>query len=92
MTISRSTWLLLGAATIIIATPLFLPGVSKEFKGADDLATEAIQTIQPGYKPWFTPFWTPPSCEVENMMFAIQGGLGAGILGYVIGRRHAAGK
>ncbi len=81
--------LLLAAAGAIVAAPLIVPGLKGEFKGSDDLGTEAILEARPGYKPWFEPLWKPPSDEVETMLFALQAALGAGVLGYAIGRRHA---
>lgn len=88
MSAARSV-LLLAAAAAIVAAPLVIPGLKGEFKGADDLGTEAILESRPDYKPWFEPLWKPPSDEVETMLFALQAALGAGILGYVIGRRHS---
>jgi len=83
----RAGWLL-AAAIAIVAAPLALPGLGGAFKGSDDLGTEAIQAARPGYQPWVRPLWTPPSDEIESLLFALQAALGAGILGYVIGRRH----
>lgn len=85
----RSTWLLAAAAAVIIA-PLVLPGIEGEFKGSDDQATDAITSASPGYEPWFQPLWKPPSGEIESLLFALQAALGAGFLGYMIGRRHGA--
>lgn len=84
---SRNFWLL-AAASAIIAAPLMMPGLGGEFKGTDDRATEAIKQARPGYEPWFKPVWTPPSSEVASLLFALQAALGAGLLGYVIGRRQ----
>jgi cobalt/nickel transport protein len=89
MSATRSV-LLLAAAAAIIAAPLAVPGLKGEFKGADDLGAEAILASRPDYKPWFEPLWKPPSSEVETMLFALQAALGAGVLGYVIGRRHSS--
>ena len=89
MSATRSV-LLLAAAAAIVAAPLVMPGLKGEFKGSDDLGTEAILKSRPGYKPWFEPLWKPPSDEVESMLFALQAALGAGVIGYVIGRRQAS--
>ena len=89
MSATRSV-LLLAAAGAIVAAPLVIPRLRGEFKGADDLGTEAILASRPDYKPWFEPLWKPPSDEVETMLFALQAALGAGVLGYVIGRRHSS--
>ena len=84
-----SNRILLLLTVLLVAFPLFLSG---EFKGTDDRATAAIQQAVPGYEPWFKPLWHPPSDEVESLLFALQAAIGGGILGYVIGRRHGAGK
>lgn len=85
----RNTWLL-AATAAIIAAPLIVPGLGGEFKGSDDIGTEAITAARPGYQPWFQPLWKPPSDEVESLLFSLEAALGAGFLGYVIGRRHGA--
>ena len=90
MATNRRSWWLLAAAAAIVAAPLALPGLGGTFKGSDDLGTEAILAGHPGTQPWAHPIWTPPSSEVESLLFALQAALGAGILGYVIGRRHGA--
>ncbi|MDA8232427.1 MAG: energy-coupling factor ABC transporter substrate-binding protein [Magnetospirillum sp.] len=73
------------AAAAIAAAPLALP-VGGDFGGSDDKAAAAIAAT--GYRPWFTPLWKPPSTEVESLLFALQAALGAGTLGYVLGRTH----
>lgn len=74
--------LLLLAAALIVILPLAL--VHADFAGSDDRATAAIAAT--GYQPWFTPIWKPPSTEVESLLFALQAAMGAGVLGYVLGR------
>ena len=80
--------LLLLTAVLLAAAPLVLP-IHGAFNGSDDMARAAIAAT--GYQPWFTPVWIPPSTEVESMLFALQAALGAGFLGYVIGRIHGRG-
>jgi cobalt/nickel transport protein len=87
MTAARST-LLTTAAIAVVALPLLLPGLGGEFKGTDDQASAAIAAVRPDYQPWFEPLWTPPSKEIESLLFAAQAALGAGVLGYVLGRRQ----
>jgi cobalt/nickel transport protein len=89
MSATRSI-LLTAAAAALIAAPLVVPGLQGEFKGSDDLGKEAILELRPDYKPWFEPLWEPPSGEVASMLFALQAALGAGVLGYVIGRRRSS--
>jgi cobalt/nickel transport protein len=89
MTPGRSA-LLLALAAAIVAAPVILPGIEGSFSGTDDVASQAIEAARPGYTRWTTPFWEPPSKEVESTLFALQAAFGAGILGYVLGRRHGS--
>lgn len=57
-----------------------------EFSGADDLAETAIREINPDYKPWFSSIYEPESGEIESLIFAVQAAIGAGIVGFVLGR------
>jgi len=75
--------LLLAAAIVAAPMALKLPG---EYGGADGQAQAAIE--ETGYQPWFASLWTPPSKEIESLLFALQAAAGAGVLGYVIGRMH----
>ena len=88
MAIHRSWWLS-AAAIAIIAAPLVVPGLGGEFKGSDDVGSDAC-TRSPGFQRWIRPIWEPPSDEVESLLFALQAAIGAGVIGYVIGRRHGA--
>jgi cobalt/nickel transport protein len=84
----RNTVLLaLAAAIVALPLALKLPG---EYAGADGQARAAIE--ETGYQPWFSALWTPPSAEIESLIFAAQAALGAGILGYVLGRTHGRRK
>lgn len=85
----RSSIILLVLATALVAAPLVLP-ISGAFTGTDDVASQAIAASRPGFTRWIEPLWTPPSKEIESALFALQAALGAGILGYVIGRRHGS--
>ena len=66
----------------IFALPLILFPAA-EYGGADSAAEEAISGQ--GYKPWFSPIWTPPSGEIETLLFALQAAIGALIIGYFVG-------
>ena len=72
---------------IMAATALIprLTGITPEWGGSDDVGMTAIGGIEPGYKPWFSPVWQPPSREIESLLFALQAAIGAGIIGYVAG-------
>ena len=62
-----------------------------EYGGADGEAEEVITEISPGYEPWFSSIWEPPSGEIESMLFALQAALGAGFVffffGYYMGKK-----
>jgi len=77
-------WLLVVAVVALTAFPLFF--VKGEFAGSDDKAEGAIKELNPTYEPWFKHFFEPPSGEVASLLFASQAALGAGVVGYVIGR------
>lgn len=84
----RRTWLLLLLAAGLVALPLVLDhagGGGGSFTGADGQARDAAQAGAPDYRPWIAPLWTPPSAEVEGLLFAVQAALGAGVLGYALG-------
>jgi cobalt/nickel transport protein len=77
-------WLLLSGVVGLTVLPLvFIKG---EYAGADSQAQDAIQELNPSYKPWFSAVITLPSKEVESLLFATQAALGAGVIGYVMGR------
>lgn len=83
---ARANSLLLAGAVLIIAAPLVLMPDAR-FGGTDDAASEVVAAGNPGYEKWTGPFWQPAK-EVEGLLFAAQAAFGAGLLGYVLGRRH----
>lgn len=83
----RTSVLLLLLAAAVVATPMILK-IDGEFSGTDDVGSQAIEASHPDYVRWTEPFWTPPSKEIEATIFALEAAIGAGILGYAIGRRH----
>lgn len=80
----RNVLLLVIAVAIAVAPLLFLKDA--EFAGADGLAGDAITEIAPEYEPWFESILEPPSGEIESLMFALQAAIGAGVVGFVLGR------
>ena len=42
--------------------------------------------LNPDYEPWFEPILEPASGEVESLLFALQAAIGAGVVGFVLGR------
>jgi cobalt/nickel transport protein len=71
------------AVIIILTIPFFLYQGKLGEQGTDDQASQAIE--QTGYQPWFSSLWTPPSGEVESLLFALQAVVGVLILGYFLG-------
>ncbi len=69
---------------LLAAPPLILKNA--EFSGADGLAEEQITQIDPDYEPWFSSLLEPASGEIESLLFALQAAIGAGIVGFVLGR------
>ena len=55
------------------------------FRGADDQASAAIQAMAPDYKPWYQSIYKSPGPEIDNLLFALQGAIGAGFIGYYVG-------
>ncbi|MEN9353565.1 MAG: hypothetical protein RL318_890 [Fibrobacterota bacterium] len=89
--------MLLAAGVVVLALTALLrvpAGKADVFGGTDDQAGAVIETLKPGYKPWFAPLWEPPSGEIESLLFGLQSAAGAGALfyalGYWRGRRTAA--
>ena len=81
--------LLVLAALIVVAPLVIHPGT--EFSGTDDAARDAVAAANPTYIPWASPLWEPPGKEMESLLFALQAAIGAGLVGYAIGRRHGRG-
>ena len=62
--------------------------LGEPFVGTDSQAVALITTLAPDYQPWVKSLWTPPGPEVESFLFALQAALGAGVVGYYLGRRE----
>lgn len=78
--------ILLLICLLLIVSPLFM-NKNAQFLGADDQAEQMINKIDENYKPWFNSVWEPPSSEVESFIFAAQAAIGAGIIGFFIGKK-----
>ena len=86
---SRQNIILLAAAALIAVVPLFMRGESEDaFAGADAKAEALVRELRPDYTPWTEALWTPPSREIESLLFMLQAALGAGWLGYYLGLRR----
>ncbi|WP_409483379.1 energy-coupling factor ABC transporter substrate-binding protein [Arsenicicoccus dermatophilus] len=92
---TRARWITLGcvlALVVLFALPFAVARGGapdgERFGGTDSAATAAIDAADPGYRPWFHSVFEPSSSEVESGLFAMQAAIGAGALGYVVGRLH----
>lgn len=84
-----TTLALVGAFVGVIAVSYFTGmalSPQSGFTGSDSVATTTVQESQPGYEPWFQPIFAPPSGEIESGLFALLAAVGAGVLGFVLGR------
>lgn len=75
------------AAGVIVLTllliPVLAPGISA-WEGADGAAMALVTEHQPSYEPWFNSIWSPPSGEIESLLFSLQAAIGGGIIGYLL--------
>ena len=85
MSMFKKNILLIILAVMIAIVPLMLLK-DAEFAGADGLAKDAIIEINPGYEPWFEPILELPSGEIESLLFCTQAAIGAGVIGFILGR------
>lgn len=82
---------------VVIALPIagLVLKSGANFGGADSGGQSAITQIDPNYHPWFGNIWNQ-STHTNEMMFGVQGALGAGILfaalGYFVGRSRGRGE
>lgn len=57
--------------------------------GTDQRAAAAVSEAAPDYDRWATPAWTPPGSAGEPLLFALQAGIGGGLLTHYLGRLRA---
>ena len=89
--VSRNASIVMAfCVVLLVVVPLAL--VHGKYGGTDDAGSAAVAAAVPGFKPWFHPIWTPPSPEIESLLFALQAAIGAGVIGYVLGRIHGTAK
>ncbi|MGB5823293.1 MAG: energy-coupling factor ABC transporter substrate-binding protein [Proteocatella sp.] len=70
---------------MVAMSPLIIKSGS-EFGGADGIAMNIVTEIDSNYTPIFKPLIEPASSEVESFLFALQAAIGAGIIGFALGR------
>lgn len=51
--------------------------------GSDKAARQAVHQVNTNYAPWLPPI---PAFAPEPVLFALQAGLGSGLLAYALGR------
>jgi cobalt/nickel transport protein len=84
----RTTNLLLATATAGLSLFALLfanPPEGDAFAGSDGQAIDVIDGLRPGYTPWASPLWEPPSGEIESLLFGLQSALGSAVLFYALG-------
>ena len=85
--VNKKAIVLLCLVAVIVIFPLALYNGKGEdqgyFGGSDDQGPAYIEST--GYVPWVHSLWTPPSSEIESLLFALQAAIGAIIIGYVLG-------
>jgi cobalt/nickel transport protein len=93
----RLTVITIVVLAVVIALPIagLVLKSGAEFGGADSGGQNAITQIDPSYRPWFSNIWNQ-STRTNEVMFGVQGALGAGILfaalGYFVGRARGRGE
>ena len=65
------TILLLLIVVALAVLPLVI-NPDAEYGGADGQAGAAIGEINGSYQPWFESIWSPPSGEIESLLFALS--------------------
>lgn len=94
MNVRLKNGILIAAVAALAIIPLLVvrqPAVGPDgkpvelFKGSDDQAAAAVQSLAPGYKPWFQAIYKAPSAEIDTLLFALQAAAGAGFIGYYVG-------
>ncbi len=80
--LNRSNLLLLATAVLVVLLPLWFAygTVPSDLMGTDDRAVEMVHSLSPGYAPWYNFQWNEPLLSHQNLLFALQGALGASVL------------
>jgi cobalt/nickel transport protein len=83
--------LTLGVIVLFIAAFAYVSSTQNhEWSGADSQAEDVISILTGGtYVPWFQSIYTPPSSEIESLLFALQAAIGSLIIGYFLGYYRA---
>lgn len=89
---NRTLILVLLLLCVVIAVYPLLTIKDSEFGGADGEAEEMIKEVNPDYEAWMDPVMEPPGGETESLLFSLQAGLGALVVGYGFGYFRARKK
>ena len=86
--------LTLGVIVLVIAAFAYVSSTQNhEWSGADGQAEDVISDLTGGtYTQWFQSIYTPPSGEIESLLFALQAAIGSLIIGYFLGYYRAMAK
>jgi cobalt/nickel transport protein len=86
--------LTLGVIVLFIAAFAYISSTQNhDWNGADSQAEEVISDLTGGtYTPWFQSIFTPPSSEIEGLLFTLQAAIGSLIIGYFLGYYRALAK
>jgi cobalt/nickel transport protein len=71
-------------STVVFLTLIPLLTIKAPGGGTDNQAQGVIEKLAPDYQPWFESFFTPGDAS-ESLLFALQGALGAAVIGYYVG-------
>jgi len=82
---ARGAWLGALVVLALVVAPLWRGGRDALFQGSDDQVEGVVGAMRPEYRAWAKPWWTPPSAEIESLLFGLQAALGAGALAYAVG-------
>ncbi len=68
---------------LLVAAVAVIPWFLSDFDipGSDDAAGKAVAAIDPDYKPWAKNIIEFSGKNTETLLFCLQAGIGAGILG-----------
>lgn len=79
------TILILLAICVGLALFALWSNQGSEFGGADGAAEEAVMQIDPDYTPWAESLIELPGGETESLLFCLQAGIGALVIGFGFG-------
>ncbi|HIJ80165.1 MAG TPA: cobalt ABC transporter substrate-binding protein CbiN [Desulfuromonadales bacterium] len=86
--------IVVASFTALAAFPLLIVKQAELFRGTDDQAVKAIQTLAPSYVPWFQSICSTSDPVAITLLFTIQGAIGAAFIAYYLisSRRQASKK